>query len=83
MARGVQRRTRTIREGLLEKGAQKWRAQIVPPRLEFGFEIHGARLDHERSRFARLLSYGGPEGFEKRNRQYWASSKRAEMAVEP
>ncbi|MBG0814847.1 NIPSNAP family protein [Planomonospora sp. ID82291] len=83
MARTVQHRTYTIREGLLEEWAEKWRAQIVPLRLTFGFEIHGAWLDHERSRFVWVVSYDGPEGFAERNQQYWASPERAAMALDP
>ncbi|MEV0755839.1 NIPSNAP family protein [Streptosporangium sp. NPDC050280] len=83
MSETVQHRTYTIREGLLEEWAEKWRSQIVPLRLEFGFVIHGAWLDHERSQFVWVLSYNGPESFEERNQQYWTSRKRAEMGLDP
>ncbi|GLZ12522.1 hypothetical protein Acsp04_27570 [Actinomadura sp. NBRC 104425] len=83
MARTTQLRTYTIREGLLDEWAAKWRELIVPLRLEFGFEIGGAWLDHERSQFVWSISYDGPESFEERNKQYWASPKRAAMGLDP
>ncbi|MGW2161628.1 NIPSNAP family protein [Nonomuraea sp. NPDC001699] len=83
MSGTVQHRTYTIREGLLEEWSEKWRSQVVPLRLEFGFEIHGAWLDHERSQFVWVLSYDGPESFQERNQQYWASPERVGMGLDP
>ncbi len=79
----VQLRTYTIKEGLLDEWVQRWRDLIVPLRLEFGFQLHGAWADRERSQFTWVLSYDGPEGFAKRNEQYWASPKRAAMGIDP
>ncbi|MEV4092293.1 NIPSNAP family protein [Streptosporangium saharense] len=79
----VQHRTYTIRQGLLDEWAERWRSQIVPLRLEFGFEIRGAWLDHERSQFIWVIAYDGPESFEERNQHYWASPRRAEMDLDP
>lgn len=51
----VQLRTYTIREGLLEEWAARWRESVVPLRLKLGFGIGGAWLDHERSRFVWVI----------------------------
>ncbi|SEG26825.1 NIPSNAP protein [Thermomonospora echinospora] len=83
MARTTQLRVYTVREGLLDEWADKWRELIVPLRLEFGFEIHGAWLDREKNQFVWVLSYAGPEGFAERNAQYWASPKREQMELDP
>ncbi|MFD0684746.1 NIPSNAP family protein [Actinomadura fibrosa] len=83
MGRTAQLRTYTIREGLLDEWAAKWRDLVVPLRLEFGFEIGGAWLDRERSRFVWVIAYDGPGSFEERNERYWASPKRAAMGLDP
>ncbi|WP_026416392.1 NIPSNAP family protein [Actinomadura oligospora] len=83
MARTTQLRTYTIRDGLLDERARRWRDEIVPLRLELGFEIGGAWLDHERSQFVWVIAYPGPESFEEANRRYWASPKRAVMGLDP
>ncbi|MFD5656764.1 hypothetical protein [Streptomyces hirsutus] len=42
MPRTTQLRTYTVRDGLLDEWVERWRADIVPLRLELGFEIGGA-----------------------------------------
>lgn len=83
MPRTTQLRTYTVREGLLDAWVERWRTQIVPLRLELGFEIGGAWVDRERNLFFWLISYDGPESFAERNAHYWASPKRKEMGLDP
>jgi hypothetical protein len=83
MVRTVQHRTYTVRKGLLDEWVKRWRTSIVPLRLEFGFTIHGAWVDQERSQFVWVLSYGGPESFAQRNQEYWASPERLAMDLNP
>jgi hypothetical protein len=61
----------------------KWRDLVVPLRREFGFEIQGAWVDHERSQHTWVISYDGEESFEERNAAYWASPQRKEMGLDP
>lgn len=83
MTRVTQLRTYTIRPGLLNEWATKWRDLIVPLRLELGFEIGGAWLDHERSQFVWLISYDGNDSFEAANKRYWESPQREAMGLDP
>ncbi|MBB6119393.1 NIPSNAP family protein [Nocardiopsis algeriensis] len=83
MAITTQVRTYTVREGLLDEWARRWKEEIVPLRLEFGFSLGGAWLDRERNHFIWEISYDGPEGFAERNRQYWVSPKREEISLDP
>lgn len=83
MPKTTQLRTYTVREGLLDEWAEHWRKLVVPLRLEFGFEIHGAWLDRDRSQFIWVISYDGPESFADRNAMYWASSQRKELGLDP
>ncbi|MFI7275331.1 NIPSNAP family protein [Streptomyces sp. NPDC049879] len=83
MPRTTQLRTYTVREGLLDEWAERWRRQIVPLRLRLGFEIGGAWLDRERNLFIWLISYEGPETFAERNARYWAAPERAAMDLDP
>lgn len=57
LERTTQLRIYTIREGLLEEWAARWRELVVPLRLELGFEIGSAWLDRERNQFVWTISY--------------------------
>ncbi|WP_435614938.1 NIPSNAP family protein [Streptomyces coelicoflavus] len=83
MPRTTQLRTYTVRDGLLDEWVERWRNDIVPLRLDLGFEIGGAWIDRERDQFVWLVSYEGPETFEERNAMYWASSERKAMDLDP
>ena len=67
MPRMVQLRTYTVRPEKLDEWVELWRELVVPLRREFGFEIHGAWVDRERSLHTWVISYEGPEAFEERN----------------
>ena len=83
MAGTTQVRTYTVREGLLDEWVRRWREEIVPLRLEFGFSLGGAWIDRERHHFIWEISYKGPETFAERNRHYWDSPEREAMALNP
>jgi hypothetical protein len=83
MQKTVLLRTYTIREGLLEEWASKWRDLVVPLRLRLGFKIGGAWLDHERSQFVWVIFYEGDETFEEANKRYWDSPERKELGLDP
>src|SRR5262245_25241074 len=82
MPRTTQLRTYTIRQGRLEDWVRRWREQIAPLRLEFGFEIGGAWLDREQNQFFWVLAYDGPESFEEMNDRYWASPERSALDLD-
>ncbi|MER5485675.1 NIPSNAP family protein [Streptomyces sp. NPDC002812] len=83
MGKTVQLRTYTVRDGLLDAWVERWREEIVPLRLELGFEIGGAWVDRSRNQFLWLISYEGPESFTERNAVYWASPAREAMNLDP
>ncbi|MBF6414613.1 NIPSNAP family protein [Nocardia cyriacigeorgica] len=83
MPRTTQLRTYTIREGLLDEWAVRWRGLVVPLRLELGFEIGGAWVDYERSQFIWLTTYEGDDTFEEANKRYWASPRREALRLDP
>lgn len=70
MAKTTQVRTYTVREGLLDEWAQRWKAEILPLLLEWGFAIGGAWVDREHNQFVWLITYEGPETFAERNAMY-------------
>ncbi|MEV0776237.1 hypothetical protein [Streptomyces sp. NPDC050428] len=74
MPKTTQLRTYTVRVGMLDEWVERWRAELVPLRLELDFAIRGAWVDRERNQFVWLISYEGPEMFAGRNALYWASS---------
>lgn len=79
----TQLRIYTVKKGLLEDWAKKWRDLVVPLRLKFGFEIGDAWLDHERSQFIWLISYRGEDTFEEANDRYWTSPEREALGLDP
>ncbi|GAA4934643.1 hypothetical protein GCM10023224_14040 [Streptomonospora halophila] len=83
MAATVQLRTYTVREGLLDEWVQRWREEIVPLRLRFGFTLGHAWIDRERNQFIWTISYEGEQSFEERNREYWNCPERAAMSLDP
>ncbi|GHD61397.1 NIPSNAP family protein [Streptomyces goshikiensis] len=83
MGKTVQLRTYTVRAGLLDAWVERWQEEIVPLRLELGFEIGGAWVDRASNQFLWLISYEGPESFAERNALYWASPARKAMNLDP
>ncbi|NYH55754.1 hypothetical protein HNR06_005343 [Nocardiopsis arvandica] len=83
MAVTTQVRTYTVQEGLLDEWVRRWREEIVPLRLEFGFSLGGAWIDRERHHFIWEISYDGPESFAERNLRYWDSPARRAMDLDP
>ncbi|MET7635720.1 NIPSNAP family protein [Streptomyces sp. NPDC005078] len=83
MPKTTQLRTYTVRDGMLDEWVERWRAEIVPLRVELGFTIGGAWTDPERNQFVWLISYDGPETFAERNAMYWASPERKAMDLDP
>lgn len=83
MPKTTQLRTYTVRDGMLDEWVERWRAEIVPLRLELGFTIGGAWVDRERNQFLWLIGYNGPETFAERNALYWSSPARKAMNLDP
>ncbi|MFH9133476.1 NIPSNAP family protein [Streptomyces sp. NPDC017524] len=83
MAKTTQLRTYTVRDGLLDEWIQRWKADILPLRLELGFTIGGAWVDREHNQFFWLISYEGAETFAERNAMYWDSPARVSMDLDP
>ena len=72
-----------LHEGTLERFVEEWRSLVVPLRRRFGFEVVGAWASAEEETFVWLVSYDGPEGFERRDAEYYASPERAAMDPNP
>ncbi|MEU2899286.1 NIPSNAP family protein [Streptomyces sp. NPDC001273] len=83
MPRTTQLRTYTVRDGMLDEWAERWRQEIVPLRLKLGFTIGGAWVVRERNQFVWLISYDGAETFSERNAMYWSSPEREAMNLNP
>ncbi len=56
---------------------------MLPLRRKFGFRVEGAWVDEFTNRFLRVLSYDGPDGFEARDRAYYASADREALKSDP
>lgn len=71
------------KEGELEAFLEEWKVHVLPLRRKFGFKVEGAWAIHETGEFIWIISYDGPEGFEKRDAAYYASPERKALAPDP
>ena len=73
----------TIKAGTMDEWITEWRANIVPLRRRFGFEVLDAWVSEEASTFAWLLGYDGAEGIEIANASFYASPERVALDPDP
>ena len=73
----------TIAPGQMDAFVDEWRHGVVPLRRKHGFDIEGAWIDRDGNRFLWLVSYEGPDGFEARDADYYASPERANISPDP
>lgn len=83
MTKTAQLRVYTIRPDRLDEWVEAFRDKIVPLRRELGFEVEQSWVDREHHQHIWVISYDGDQTFEEANKAYWASSKRAELGVDP
>jgi hypothetical protein len=69
-----------IREGLFEDFVDFWRAEIVPLRRRFGFEVAGAWADSKARTFAWVVTH--PD-FEQAAADYYDSPDRKSLSHDP
>lgn len=72
-----------VKQGELDAFIEEWRARVVPLRRRFGFRVEGAWAIREKGEFIWILSYDGPDGFEKRDAAYYASPERKALSPDP
>jgi len=73
----------TIKEGKMQDWLKGWRTGVLPLRRKFAFRVEGAWVDESTNRFLWVLSYDGPDGFEARDRAYYASADREALKPDP
>jgi hypothetical protein len=76
----AQLRIYSIKEGLLDEFVDFWRAEIVPLRRRFGFEVAGAWSDAEARTFAWVVTH--PD-FEAAAAAYYDSPDRKALSRDP
>ena len=69
-----------VRPGELDEWLEEWREQVYPLRLANGFEVIGAWIAREESRFVWII---GHDDFQLANDVYYASPERAGMDPDP
>ena len=72
-----------IKEGKMEEWLEGWTRGVLPLREKFGFRIDGAWVVRGENIFVWILTYDGPEGFEARDRAYYASPERKVLRPDP
>jgi len=75
-----QLRIYSIKDGLLDEFVDFWRAEIVPLRRRFGFEVDGAWADAESRTFAWVVSHAD---FERAGAEYYDSPDRRLLSRDP
>ncbi|HEX3872632.1 MAG TPA: hypothetical protein VHW26_00695 [Solirubrobacteraceae bacterium] len=69
-----------IKDGLLDEFVDFWRAEIIPLRRRFGFEVAGAWADEESRTFAWVVTHAD---FERAAAEYYASPDRKALSRDP
>lgn len=78
-----QLRIYTIREGKMDEWLDGWSKQVLPLRRKFGFRIDGAWVVPSQNKFIWIIAYDGPEGFQARDEEYYASHDRKALQPDP
>lgn len=79
----TQLRIFTINKGKMNVFLDAWMKGVYPLRLKHGFKVEGVWTVRDKNKFVWLLSYDGPEGFEKKDSAYYASTSRKIMDPDP
>jgi hypothetical protein len=73
----------TINRDHLRQFSKEWKEKVLPLRIEHGFEIQRAWIIESSSQFAWIIIYEGTEGWEAKERTYYASAERSDMKPNP
>jgi len=79
----TQLRVYTINRGSLHLFAKEWKEKVLPLRIEYGFQIHGAWTIEKTNQFIWLISWEGQESWDARENAYYSSSIRIAMEPDP
>ena len=79
----LQIRIYQIKPGKMKDWVEGWTRGVYPLRVKHGFTIPGAWVIEETNTFVWLLGYDGPEGFEAKNKAYYASEDRRTLQPDP
>jgi hypothetical protein len=73
----------TIRPGAMHDWLAEWRAQVLPLRRTFGFEVLGPWVSDDEDLFVWILGYDGQEGWDAADAAYYESQERKSMIPDP
>ncbi len=79
----VQLRLYTIDKGKLDDFANAWRAGVYPLRTKMGYRIPFAAKIPQTNQFIWLLTYDGPDSWEKKEAAYYGSDERKRLSPDP
>lgn len=79
----AQLRLYTIDKGRLDDFAAAWRAGVYPLRLKMGYRIPFAAKIPATNQFIWLVTYEGPEAWEKKEAAYYGSPERKLLSPDP
>ena len=82
-ARLVQLRLFTINRGKLDSFVHAWKQGVYPLRQKHGFLIPAAWTIEETNQFVWIVIYDGPESWETKEAEYYASDERRTMNPDP
>lgn len=79
----TQLRLYTIDKGRLDDFANAWRAGVYPLRTKLGYRIPFAAKIPATNQFVWLLTYDGPEAWERKEADYYGSAERKSLSPDP
>jgi hypothetical protein len=78
-----QLRRYTIHKEKMDDFVEAWTEQVVPLRRKHGFRVDGAWITNDRNEFIWILTYDGPEPWQRKVEQYLSSPERKAMNPDP
>ncbi|MBT8250941.1 MAG: NIPSNAP family protein [Acidimicrobiia bacterium] len=79
----AQLRIYDIEEGKLEEFARLVSDHVIPPRLQYGFEIVGTWTIPANNQYCWIVSYDGPLRWDEAVERYYNSPERRNLAFDP
>ncbi len=79
----LQLRIFTADQGRLDDLSKAWLAGVYPLRLKLGYQIPFAGKIPSTNQFVWLVSYSGPETWQQKEDQYYASDDRKHLSPDP
>lgn len=79
----AQLRIYNIKPGRMDEFAQMVDEHVIPPRLQYGFDVLGKWTVPENNQYVWIVSYNGPLSWDEAVERYYNSPERSNIGFDP